>query len=313
MEASAEYNSSPAAAGQVLDQVIYRTVAYFSLFDYPLTSFEIWKWLLAPAEPVNFEQVQTCLDRSDFLSGRLVRHGAFWGLAGSGVSRLVATRHERFLDAVRKYKRLKRVARYLKLIPSIRGIAACNTLAWDNTRVSSDIDIFIVVREGSVWTTRLLAVSPFKILKMRPGVNNRDPLCFTFFLSDTNLDLSSLALEGSDPYLTYWSRSLVPILDRDGVFSEFSKANGWLMSALPNTKLFVKHNERAVKGSVRSVRSPSWFEALARRIQKRRFPEVIQNMANRDTRVVVSDAMLKFHDNDRRAEYRDKLASLLNN
>ncbi|MBU0531159.1 MAG: hypothetical protein ABIG32_03910 [Candidatus Uhrbacteria bacterium] len=304
MEAIAEYNSS-------LDQAIFRTVAYFSLFEYPLTAFEIWKWLLAPEDRVSFEQVQTCLDRSDFLSDRVVRHGAFWGLTGANVAGLVATRHERFLDAVRKYKRMKRVVRYLQLIPSIRGVAACNTLAWDNTRPSSDIDIFIVVCEGSVWTTRLLAVSPFKILKMRPGASKRDPLCFTFFLSDTNLDVSSLALEGGDPYLIYWSRSLVPVFDRDGVFAEFARANGWLDASLPNAKLSAWHRERAVNSAARSFRPPSWLETFARRIQKRRFPEVIQNMANRDTRVVVSDAMLKFHDNDRRAEYRDKLANLV--
>jgi hypothetical protein len=101
------------------------------------------------------------------------------------------------------------------------------------------------------------------------------------------------------------------VFDRDGVFEEFASANGWLASSLPNAQAASGHHERAVSGSTRSVRSPSWFEALARRIQKRRFPEVIQNMANRDTRVVVSDAMLKFHDNDRRAEYRDKLANLV--
>ena len=294
-----------------LEQAIYKTVAYFSLFDYPVTTFEIWKWLFGYGEKVSLLDLRRELASNQFLSEQLDSHNGFWSLAGKDILALVRTRHERFLDAVRKYKRLRRATWYLSRIPSVRGIAACNTLAWNHTRASSDIDIFVIVREGSVWTTRLLAVAPFKILKMRPGVAKRDPLCFTFFLSDTNLDLSVLRLESSDPYLTFWSRSIVPVFDRDGVFTEFHQANGWLDCELNNCYQRAMHRSRGCPALGRAYRSPGFVERVCEKIQRRKFPEVIQNMANRDSRVVVSDAMLKFHDNDRRAEYRDKLDSLL--
>jgi hypothetical protein len=296
-----------------LSDSIYKTVAYFSLFDYPLTTFEIWKWLFGYGEKVSLVDLRRELSSNQMLTNRFNSHNGFWSLAGKDVSTLVQTRHERFLDAVRKYKRLRRATWYLSRIPSVRGIAACNTLAWNHTRASSDIDIFIIVREGSVWTTRLLAVAPFKILKMRPGVAKRDPLCFTFFLSDTNLDLSPLQLEGSDPYLAYWSRSIVPVFDRDNVFTEFYKANGWLELELANCYQRSAHRERCCSAFGRSWRLPNVLETISEKIQRRKFPEVIQNMANRDSRVVVSDAMLKFHDNDRRAEYRDQLEALMTN
>jgi len=290
---------------------IHRTVAYFSLFDYPLTTFEIWKWLFGSENKTSLLDVRRELVSSGFLSDRLVGQGGFWALAGQPIEKLIKTRHERYLNAVRKYKRLRRATRYLSLIPSVRGVAACNTLAWNHTRAESDIDIFVIVREGSVWTSRLLSVAPFKILKMRPGVGKRDPLCFTFFLSDTNLDLSALQLEGSDPYLAVWGRSIVPVFDRDNVFDQFVQANGWLVSNLPNSYQSDKHRQRKVDSDRSSWRVPNIFERFAERLQRSKFPEVIQNMANRDSRVVVSDAMLKFHDNDRRAEYRDKLETLV--
>jgi hypothetical protein len=294
-----------------LEQAIYRTVAYFSLFKYPLTTFEIWKWLFGCDGKVSLLDVRNELSKSDLLSSCLVSENGFWTLSSLSVKDLVLTRQERYLDAVRKYKRLRRAVRYLSLIPSVRGVAACNTLAWNHTGSESDIDLFLIVREGTVWTTRLLSVTPFKILRMRPGAGKRDPLCFTFFLSDTNLDLSSLQLEGGDPYLTVWSRSIVPVFDRGGVFSEFSKANSWLDQGLVNSFQHAEHRQRQVRSKRSGFRFPSLVERLAEKLQRRKFPEVIQNMANRDSRVVISDAMLKFHDNDRREEYRDKLETLV--
>ena len=294
-----------------LEQAIYRTVAYFSLFNYPLTTFEIWKWLFGSEEKVSLFDLRTELIENKFLRQRLVYSNGFWSLLDQPINELVKTRHKRYLDAVRKYKRLCRAVRYLSLIPSVRGVAACNTLAWNHTRGESDIDIFMIVREGSVWTSRLLAVAPFKVLKMRPGSGKSDPLCFTFFLSDTNLDLSALQLEGGDPYLAYWSRSIVPVFDRDNVFQQFAQANGWLDRLLLNSHQGQLHQNRSLRSYFRSFRFPNFCEQIAEKLQRRKFPEVIQNMANRDSRVVVSDAMLKFHDNDRRAEYRDKLEAMM--
>ena len=294
-----------------LEKAIYQTVAYFSLFNYPLTTFEIWKWLFGSEGKVSLLDIRSELSTSHLLSERLISDNGFWSLADQPIAELVQTRHERYLNAVRKYKRLRRATRYLSLIPSVRGVAACNTLAWNHTRAESDIDIFVIVRQGSVWTSRLLSVAPFKILKMRPGAGKRDPLCFTFFLSDTNLDLSALQLEGGDPYLAVWSRSIVPVFDRDNVFDQFVQANGWLVSNLPNSYQSAKHHQRKVDSDRSSWPVPNLFERFAEQLQRGKFPEVIQNMANRDSRVVVSDAMLKFHDNDRREEYRDKLETMV--
>ncbi len=291
-----------------LDQAILKTIAYFSLFDYPLTTFEVWKWLFGSRKQYTYQEVRQTLWNSDILENRIEHSNGFWGMSGSLVASLVATRHERWLDAWRKYKRLRKAVKYLSRLPSVRGIAACNTLGWNNTRVDSDIDIFILVKEGSIWTTRLLAVSPFKILKMRPG-ESRDPLCFSFFLTDTNLNIASLALEPDDPYLTFWTRSIVPVFDRDGVFHEFDQANSWAQEALPNSCAVAEHRMRTCPAFGKARRMLGCFENMAARIQRSRFPEVIQNMANRDSRVVVSDAILKFHDNDRREEYRDKLVA----
>ena len=56
-----------------------------------------------------------------------------------------------------------------------------------------------------------------------------------------------------------------------------------------------------------------FFEKLFRFIQKRNFSPEIADLVNKDTRVIVSDDMLKFHENDRRAKFRDKFNEILFN
>lgn len=286
-----------------LEKDILRTVLWFSLFEYAPTAFEIWKWMLEPREGYRLSDVISSLTSSKELHRLLALQDGVFALRDGTTS--AALRRERFGDAVRKMERVKRVVKYLKRIHFIRGVAVCNTLSWMHTTPESDIDLFIIVKEGSLFTTRLLCVLPFKLLRARPGERARDPLCFSFFLSDTSLNLEHLALSGGDPYLAYWTKSVIPVFDRDGVFMEFQRANAWTGETLLHA--FARLGE-GVGGRVR--RAPAWFERAAARLQKRQFPETITQMANRDSRVVVSSAMLKFHANDRRELFRDRLNDL---
>lgn len=258
---------------------MWKTVAWFSLFETPVTVFEIWRWLFEPDRAYGLDEVYAALE-GEGLRGKLVGTDGMWTLAGGSPGALAAERHARFLDAARKYGKLRRATRYLSRVPGVVGIAAGNTLAWWNTRPESDIDLFIVTRPGTVWTARLLCVLPFALLGRRPGASAVDPFCFSFFASEDALDLSALRLEDGDPYLDYWIRSLVPVF-------------GTVLAP-------------AAPAAVR----PSAVERLARRFQFRRLPRRIREMMNRDSRVVITDSMLKFHDRDRRAEYRDAHAAL---
>ncbi|MDO8599570.1 MAG: hypothetical protein Q7S02_05670 [bacterium] len=50
----------------------------------------------------------------------------------------------------------------------------------------------------------------------------------------------------------------------------------------------------------------SAIEHWCRRFQERRFAPEVRALVNRDTRVIATDRMLKFHTNDRRQEYHDR-------
>src|SRR5437899_2864991 len=95
-----------------LEQSIFRSVAFFSLFDFPLTGFEIWKWLAKPATAYKLEDVFSVLASSEWLSAKLETRDGFFVLRGK--LEMIELRHDRFLDATRKFNRLRRAARYLR-------------------------------------------------------------------------------------------------------------------------------------------------------------------------------------------------------
>lgn len=298
-----------------LEQSILKTVAWFSLFETPVTVFEIWKWMLEPDRSYSLEETYAAL-AGEGLRGHLFGERGYWSLrvrsarnAGDiGHFASVSERRARFLDAARKYAKLRRATRYLSILPWIEGVAAGNTLAWWNTRPESDIDLFIIARPGSIWLARLFAVAPFAIFGKRPGASEIDSFCFSFFATADALDLSALALQGGDPYLAYWARSLVPILDRGGIFERFRTENAWATSELPHSRRFDSQTSHFF---AQPSNTRCWMvERIARKIQMSRFPMRIRRMMNVDTCVVVTDRVLKFHDNDRREEYRDRLREI---
>jgi hypothetical protein len=289
-----------------LAQEIFRTVCWFSIFDYPVTAMEIWKWLYSPGQKRSLGEVWIGLQDDPWLKDRLQTRDGFYLLkGGQPIAAAITERGDRFLDATRKYKKLRRLARRFGLVPGVRAVAAANTLAWWQTRAQSDIDLFIIARPGTLWLTRLLLVAPFVLGGGRPEKNGvrPDPLCFTFFVTTRAMNIMPLAIDGADPYLMYWTKALTPIVDRGRTWNAFEEANAWVNLYLPNAALRAPHRQLTARPWPALPGFFRVFEGWARRLQQRRFPEAIKKSMNRDNRVVVSDTVLKFHVDDPREQY----------
>lgn len=286
-------------------EAILRTLAYFDIFDYPLTSFEVWK-LLRSRISYSYGDVVAAL-RDPALTPTIEHANGFWFLCGRG--EIVRTRLARYTTAERKYERVRRALAFLRFLPSIRMIAVCNTLAWSHAREDADIDLFVVTTPGALWCTRLLAVLPFALAGLRPRTHHgRDLFCFSFFASERALDLASIRLKPDDPYLLYWVSSLVPVYDPDGLIEAVWETNSWVGEELPHARPSSPGTRRRVRGRALTVEHTKAGsgpgEALARALQLLRFPVELRMIMNTDERVIVTDDLLKFHENDRRKEFR---------
>jgi hypothetical protein len=244
------------------------------------------------------------------LAGRLARH--------------LATFFDRMPLQARKLRRAHRVARFLAKIPGIRFVALANTTALGNARDGSDLDFFVIAQSGRLWTARLLSAGPYRLLGKLSGPGaNADAVCLSYFVSDAHLDLSDHILSPDDPYFRYWFLSLLPLYD-DGIGEAFWEANQSIVAKHPRAMrweafgiwhlAFGDGGHRVKRGQMPNAKcqtpiSPSsfaiGFEKIARSLQRRWFPARIRERMNKDTSVVVSDDVLKFHIDDARLAFRE--------
>lgn len=290
-----------------LEKSILSTIAYFDIFDYPLTDLEIWKWLYRTEnwDKQNvFSEIIKILENSEYLKSLIESKRGFYFLKGR--ESILKIRQKRYNLAEEKFKKAIKISRFLRFLPGVRMIAVCNSLAWSNASEESDIDFFIVTRKNKIWITRFWAAGFLKLLGLRPrGQRTKDKICLSFFADEDSLDFEKISLGKPDIYLIYWIVQIAPIYDAGGIYQKFLSANSWIKKYLPNYFAAEIGFRRKIKAAALPLFFFGWGNKFSRWLQIKFLPKQIRDAANKDSCVIVSDSILKFHVNDRRTKYRE--------
>lgn len=292
-------------------EAIAKTVAFFDLFDYPLTEFELWQLINIKCEYSKWQKFLS----SDSALDNIEQKNGFYFLPGR--SEIIKTKMKRYWYADNKLKRASIIAKVFKFIPWIRMIAVGNIIGTYNLKQESDIDLFIVTENKRIWLTRFFCASLMKLLGLRPKQGReKDKICLNFYVSMEAIILKELMLAGSnDIYFIYWLAGLVPVYDTGGVYEKFIKANSWIKEYLPNwlglSKIKMKKPRDGNRGFFLFYHEIvdlllGGLEQNTRKLQLKKMPSDLKKTMNKDTRVIVNDQILKLHIKDRREEYRQK-------
>lgn len=293
-----------------LEKSILKTLAFFDVFSYPLTAEEIFKWLYKPNEKYSLLDVKQALKESKLLYNKLSLVEAFYSLKGR--EHIAYLRKKNNNIAERKFYKAIRLIKMYRLVPFVRMVAICNTLAYSNAREDSDIDLFIIAKKGKIWLARFFTILLVKLLGKRPEYeNNRDTFCLSFFIDEEHLNIENININSKDIYTPYWVAQLMPVYDPDGLYAKFIEENKWYLKHLPNA--YPNQFSKAVKETklckfwekiIGNIFSPPWInywlDPLYRRFQYTIIDHNMKSLVNVDTRVIVNERMLKFHSNDRR-------------
>ncbi len=310
-----------------LEKSIIKTIAYFDVFNFPLTTLEIWKWLYKPKEKYSLQQVREILLSSTWLKNRLQLQEGFFSLQNRGNIYLLRKQNNNWAE--RKFQKTVRMVKIFRYLPFVRMIAVCNNLSYSNSREASDIDLFVISRKNQIWLARFFCLLILKILNLRPQEEDRrDKFCLSFFIDESYLDMRSVMLGQHDIHFVYWFAQFLPVYDPDKLYSKLLAANPWYLEYLPNiyTNEFVNKVEdtfvsKLVSKLLYILSQPPyiarWLYRRSRLMQVKIIDRNLQAMVNIDTRVIINEHMLKFHSNDRRDQYfhewKDLVRKLLNN
>jgi len=290
------------------EKSILATIAYFDVFDYPLTLLELRRLFLGRLNaPRALLDIRNALERDALLLKAVREKNGFWHVRGRGGN--CAVRRARFLVSQEKYKQSRGILRLLSAMPFVRCLLVCNSLALENTTQQSDVDVAVITRAGGAWWARLFCITLLALARRRPGqASERPKICLSFFVDEAHLDAARLRMSGNDIDFAYWIANFYPVYDAGGYYRKLWDANySWLVDVLPNVQPIVPHPGRTM--CRRPILRPLFelalapFSPIARAIQEKKFPPAIIDLANRDTRVRVEDGVLKFHTNDRRIEH----------
>lgn len=287
---------------------IKRTLAFFDLFDYPLTKEELYRYSWQ-SNPNHLNIFLENLERLNWPN----KFGLYFL---PGREEIIEKRRARIPDLEKKLKIANRGAKIIRFVPFVRAIFLCNNTAFGTSTENSDIDVLIVVKSKRIWIARLLTtvlLSFFNLRRTKRNIKNK--ICLSFYLSDTHLNLQKIAIKDPDIYLVYWIAQLWPLYDPNNLYHSIFSANQWIKSYLQNYSVEdfePKIKDGKISRAIKRMFEISWkgaygdlVENQAREAQKTKMKMNLYSRQNdADTAVIINDDMLKFHENDRREFYQ---------
>ena len=240
-----------------LEKSILATIVYYDVLDRPLTGWEIFKYRInywrgdnktrllcgACAERMrsarndggrtrndkkDLESIFSALENSHELKKWISEKNGLYFLRDR--ERIIKERIERQKIADQKWKKARRVIRFLQLIPFIRLVMISGSLAMNNTKDKSDIDLLIISKFGRIWTCRGLTTLFIHLIgQRRHGDLTKNRFCLNHYLTDKSLKIPFQSLYNSQTYA-----HLAPMWEENPpwLYKQFQKANSWIRNYL---------------------------------------------------------------------------------
>ncbi|MEI8343657.1 MAG: hypothetical protein WCF93_01750 [Candidatus Moraniibacteriota bacterium] len=264
-----------------LRKYILATVAYYDGFSYPLTAFEVWRYLIrtdysSDSERVEIELADTISAlQSDVFSKFLENFSGFYFLKGR--REIVDFRIKNQKISAGKLRRLRRVVFWLRFIPFVRMVGATGGLAMKNAHWKSDWDLLIVTAAGHIWTGRTLVTLFSQIIgKRRYDQKIVNRLCLNYFLTEQSLEVITKDLFSANEYMF-----MIPLFGGD-VYHRFQIKNQWIKNIKPTYNLQELPHLKIITDNIFSktfrnigefVLGGVWLEKGLRNIEKRKILE----------------------------------------
>ena len=203
---------------QKMGQSILKALAYFDIFDYPLSENEIKNFLQCPAADAVFSSTLKQMVSDDII----FRFDEFYSLVND--KQRYDRRTQGNSRAAKLIPKACSVGAFLYKFPYVRGVGISGSLSKNYADKKADFDFFIITRTNRLWIARTV-LHLFKKITFLLG--RQHYYCMNYFI-----DEQSLAIREENIYTATEIITLLPVAGSMSMKS-FFEANDWVNEWFP--------------------------------------------------------------------------------
>lgn len=187
----------------MLSDRVLATIKFFDLQDYPLTAFEVWRYLVSEPKglrgelddqfelkskpdlikpvPVHFD---TVLGQLDVLvhDGQLLQQNGFYTFPEN--KKKIGQRLRNYRYGLKREQLIKRYLYFTRHLPFVRGISLAGSQALGLQRPTSDIDLLIITDTKFMWLARSFLTVYFHLTgTRRHGKKIANRFCLNHYIA----------------------------------------------------------------------------------------------------------------------------------
>lgn len=233
---------------------ILKTLAYSSIFDYPLTYNELYSFVMGKKlSKTEFNELLF----NDLIPEYIIFEQNYFTLPNKET--IIKKRIDKYAISHAKWVKAYNLNYILSFFPFIRMISITGSLVFNNIKDRhDDIDMFIIVQKNHLWKTRFFVYGFVRILHFF-----KIDLCPNFMITDRFLELDT-----KNFYTARELKSMVPLYGLN-LFNSFVSSNSWANDFYPNaiTKNQMKfkiigHKSSKIKNVLEKILSLKIFSHL---------------------------------------------------
>ena len=202
-----------------VDEQILRTLLYFDIFNYPLKSEEVFKFLGIPAldKSIVTSRLSSLTDQKI-----IFQFGELFSLKNDNA--LIDRRLKGNKEADKYLILAQKKANFISKFPFVRAVLASGSLSKGYMDEGSDLDFFIITAPNRLWIARTLLVLYKRVFL----ANSHKHFCVNYFIDEKHLEIEEKNLFTATELAT-----VIPLYGSKQ-YENLQGVNSWLLEFFPN-------------------------------------------------------------------------------
>ena len=217
---------------------ILKTLAYFNIFQYPLTREELFHFHGEQTDrSVLSESLQSLLTDK-----KVFKLDEFYSLQNSIA--LAERRRTGNNNAAAEMKNALKAAKILSRFPYVKGLAISGSLSKNYADEHTDVDFFIITSANRLWIARTLMHLFYKLAYFS---GKQRWFCMNYYIDEAGLEISEKNI--------FTAMEIVTLIPMQGMhtFNDFISSNQWTKTYFPLASFSASNAPEIRKGLFRTL------------------------------------------------------------